>query len=87
MHRDIKPENIMTCIKTHTIKLIDFGLAEKLFAKQSVALIGNVRFCSRRAHFGFSGKKEDLESLLYVIYYFILPELPWQQATADDIKF
>ena len=77
----------MTCIKTHTIKLIDFGLAEKLFAKQSVALIVNVRFCSRRAHFGFSGKKEDLESLLYVIYYFILPELPWQQATADDIKF
>lgn len=47
----------MTCMKTHTIKLIDFGLAEKLYAKQSVALIGNVRFCSRRAHFGFSSKK------------------------------
>jgi hypothetical protein len=47
----------MTCMKTHTIKLIDFGLAEKIYAKQSVALIGNVRFCSRRAHFGFSSKK------------------------------
>ena len=50
----------MTSYKSHTIKLIDFGLAEKLFAKQSVALIGNVRFCSRKAHFGESGKRADL---------------------------
>ena len=47
----------MTSEKSHTIKLIDFGLAEKLFTKQSVGIIGNVRFCSRRAHYGFSGKK------------------------------
>lgn len=57
LHRDIKPENIMTCFKSHTIKIIDFGLADNLFVKQSVALIGNVRFCSRKAHFGLSGKK------------------------------
>lgn len=47
----------MTSEKSHTIKLIDFGLAEKIFCKQSVAMIGNVRFCSRKAHYGFSGKK------------------------------
>lgn len=63
----------MTCENSHRIKLIDFGLAEKVYAKQSVALIGNVRFCSRRAHYGFSGRKEDLESMLYVLYYFLLP--------------
>ena len=57
LHRDIKPENIMTTCNSHQIKLIDFGLAAQLYAKQSVALIGNVRFCSRRAHFGYSGKK------------------------------
>lgn len=62
----------MTCYESHTIKLIDFGLAEKKFAKQSVAMIGNVRFCSRMAHFGHSGKKEDLESMLYVLYYFLV---------------
>lgn len=78
LHRDIKPENIMTSCNSHHIKLIDFGLAAPLFAKQSVALIGNVRFCSRRAHFGHSGQKEDLESLIYVIYYFLIKELPWQ---------
>lgn len=77
----------MTSLKSHAIKFIDFGLSEKVFAKQSVALIGNVRFCSRKAHYGYSGKKEDLESMLYVIYYFLLPELPWQQATEADIKF
>ena len=71
----------MTTHNSHRIKLIDFGLAEKIPAKQSVALIGNVRFCSRRAHFGYSGKKEDLESLLFVIYYFLVTELPWQKAT------
>jgi serine/threonine protein kinase len=60
LHRDIKPENIMTAEHSHAVKLIDFGLAEREFCKKSVALIGNVRFCSRRAHFGFSGKKEDL---------------------------
>ena len=48
---------MMTCSNSHRIKLIDFGLAERIFAKQSIALIGNVRFSSRRAHFGFSGKK------------------------------
>lgn len=57
LHRDIKPENIMNGYKSHHIKLIDFGLAAPLFAKQSVSLIGNVRFCSRKAHFGYSGKK------------------------------
>ena len=77
----------MTCSHSHHIKLIDFGLAASFFAKQSVALIGNVRFCSRRAHFGHSGPKEDLESLIYVIYYFLVQELPWQEATEEDIKF
>lgn len=47
----------MTTLKSHTVKLIDFGLAEKLYAKRSIALIGNVRFCSRAAHYGYSGKK------------------------------
>lgn len=57
LHRDIKPENIMTSSHSHHIKLIDFGLAAPFFAKQSIALIGNVRFCSRQAHFGYSGPK------------------------------
>ena len=57
LHRDIKPENVMTSCHSHQVKLIDFGLATNVFSKQSVALIGNVRFCSRKAHYGYSGKK------------------------------
>lgn len=25
--------------------------------------------------------------MLYVLYYFLLPALPWQEATEADIKF
>ena len=71
----------MTCYDSHTIKLIDFGLADRINVNQSIAMIGNVRFCSRLAHFGFSGRKEDLESMLFVLYYFMANDLPWQHAS------
>jgi hypothetical protein len=45
---------------SHAIKLIDFGLADGLRVRRASTLIGNVRFCSRGAHFGLSSKKEDL---------------------------
>jgi hypothetical protein len=57
---------------THQIKLIDFGLADGLRVKQSNSLIGNVRFSSRGAHQGLSSRKDDLESLVYVLYHFMM---------------
>lgn len=60
LHRDIKPENIMTSRGSHAIKLIDFGLAERVGSRRTKALIGNVRYSSRQAHLGFSSKKGDL---------------------------
>lgn len=51
---------MMTTTKGHIIKLIDFGLADCLNPKKSSALIGNVRYCSRRAHIGLSSPKDDL---------------------------
>ena len=44
----------------HCVKLIDFGLADHLKVRRASTLIGNVRFCSRGSHFGFSSKKDDL---------------------------
>ena len=40
----------------HQIKLIDFGLATNE-PTRSNRIIGNVRFSSRKAHFGYSSKK------------------------------
>ena len=42
---------------SHQVKIIDFGLADGLKVRRASTLIGNVRFSSRNAHFGFSSKK------------------------------
>jgi serine/threonine protein kinase len=85
LHRDLKPENMMVCFDSHKIKLIDFGLADTNQAKRSLSLIGNVRYASRDAHLGFSSPKDDLEGLIYCIYYFFNGHLPWQESTTAEI--
>lgn len=81
LHRDLKPENIMVKLSDHELKLIDFGLADELNVRRATTLIGNVRFSSRNSHFGFSSKKEDLESLVFVLFYFASGSLPWQNCS------
>ena len=66
---------------SHQIKLIDFGLADGTKPKKSHSLLGNVRFSSRGAHFGLSSQKDDIESLIYVIYHMMVGELPWASST------
>ena len=51
---------MMSQVNSHRVKLIDFGLADSVKVRRASTLIGNVRFSSRNAHFGFSSKKEDL---------------------------
>lgn len=86
LHRDLKPENMMIKTNDHEIKLIDFGLADLLKVRRASTLIGNVRFSSRNSHFGHSSKKEDLESLLFILFYFATGSLPWQGCTKEDIE-
>ena len=86
LHRDLKPENMMVQEGKHCIKLIDFGLADTLKVRRASTIIGNVRFCSRGSHFGLSSKKEDLESLIYVLFYFASGSLPWQNSSKQDIE-
>ena len=77
----MKPENFMIKNNSHQIKLIDFGLADGTKPKKSHSLLGNVRFSSRGAHFGLSSQKDDLESLIYVIFHLMVGELPWSSST------
>ena len=89
IHRDMKPENFVIGRKNkeRTIYLIDFGLSKKyvndnnnhISMKKDRNIIGTVRYISMNTHQGLEqSRRDDLESLFYIIIYFLKGELPWQ---------
>lgn len=90
VHRDIKPENFMIgkYSNEHLIYLIDFGLAKRyrdehtkihLTYKENKTMTGTARYASRNAHKGIEqSRRDDLESIAYVLIYFFKGSLPWQ---------
>ena len=83
IHRDIKPGQ-----NEKKIYIIDFGLAKKYYSVSKAQhikfitgkhLIGTARYCGRNAHRGYEqGRRDDIESIGYVLMYFLLGVLPWQ---------
>jgi serine/threonine protein kinase len=99
IHRDMKPENFVIGYKgkEKNIYLIDFGLSRLIstdkknqnvsIIKQEKIVVGTVRYISMNAHLGNEQyKKDDLESLAYIMVYFIKGELPWQNIKAKSRK-
>ena len=91
IHRDIKPSNFLfgnNSFNNNIIYLIDFGLAKKYREsnnaehyeiKEENKLIGTARFASINAMEGLSqSRRDDLESLGYMLIYFLKGKLPWQ---------
>ena len=90
IHRDINPCNFSIGGNENTkndIYLIDFGWAKEIynnkgkhfpFKKGKQFLIGTERFISAYTHLGLEqSRRDDLESLLYIISYLLKGSLPW----------
>jgi len=90
IHRDVKPDNLLMGDGKQGSKVyvIDIGLAKKFDHKNrdcSSLLIGTVRYSSINAQL----QKEqsfcdDMESLGYVLLYFLRGSLPWQGLEAES---
>ena len=90
IHRDIKPENFVIGLneKSNIVHIIDFGLSKRYKDKntgqhipyrENRHLVGTVRYASINAHLGIEqSRRDDIESIGYVIAYFYLGRLPWQ---------
>ena len=90
IHRDIKPDNFVMGkgSKSHIVYILDFGLSKKYWSSSHKChipfitgkrLTGTARYASINALSGYEqSRRDDLESIAYIIMYFIRGSLPWQ---------
>ncbi len=98
LHRDMKPDNFLSGAgkKASMVYLIDFGLAkrfrdpktgEHIPYRDNKSLTGTARYASVNTHLGIEqSRRDDLESIGFILIYFLKGTLPWQGLQAKTKK-
>lgn len=100
LHRDIKPDNFCmgqeASSTERAVYALDFGCAKRYRDPQSLRhipeeqgkrMIGTARYASLRAHLGQQlSRRDDLESVGYLLVWFLKGRLPWQGLDAASTE-
>ena len=88
IHRDISPDNMLMGAgdQSHVVYLIDFGLSKRyrdVLTRRHIPYRRNRGLTGTARYFNASGgieqsRRDDLESLGYILVYFAKGRLPWQ---------
>ncbi|KAF4028661.1 Protein kinase domain [Phytophthora infestans] len=90
LYVDVKPENFMLDMRSeNTVYCVDFGISDRYVTatgKHKEYKEGTV--LEKRESLTFvlssaSSRRDDIESLLYVLVYLMRGNLPWQKASSD----
>lgn len=95
IHRDLKPDNFLigSGNMNQIIHIIDFGLSRQyklinhIEYNKSSSFKGSLRYSSIRNHKGIEqSRRDDLESIGYILIYFMKGKLPWMGLKTNDLK-